>query len=220
MERYSVIKSGRRYWSKFSPELQDFIRDNYPGRTSNELIQMIHERFGPDAMTLTQLRSYVRNHRLCCGVSCKFQKGQEPVNKGKSWDDYLPKESQAKCRKTCFKDGHLPHNAEPVGTIAKSTDGYLKQKIANPNKWVFVHRATWEKYHGPLPPGAIVTFKDGNKENCNIENLTMISMAENARMNRSHLRSSDPALTETGVLVARIRTKAGEKKKRRKKGGG
>ncbi|MGP0074877.1 MAG: HNH endonuclease signature motif containing protein [Bryobacteraceae bacterium] len=42
----------------------------------------------------------------------------------------------------------------------------------------------WEQHRGPIPPGHIVVFKDRDRSNCAIENLELISKAENARRNR------------------------------------
>ena len=90
-----------------------------------------------------------------------------------------------------------------------TTDGYLKRKIREPNVWEFVHRAEYEKHNGPIPDGMDVMFKDGNHENCAISNLALISKAENAQLNRRHLR-----LTESGVLVAKILALSVERKRR------
>ena len=61
----------------------------------------------------------------------------------------------------------------------------------------------------------MVSFLDGNKDNCDIENLVLNDNAENLEMNRSRLRFTDPERTKTGVLVAKTR-ETGRQKKRRK----
>ena len=211
------IPCGRKndeHKSKFSKEVRDFIVANVKDRSEAELHQLICQTFGP-VMTLTQLHTYKKNHHLNSGLTGYFQKGQTPVNKGKTWNDYMPKESQERSRKSCFKKGHVPHNHLPVGTVVKTTDGYLARKIAEPHDWEFVHRATWERYHGPIPEGMCVTFKDGNTENCDIDNLMLVSRAEHARMNQCHLRYEEPELTETGLIIAKVLTAAGQRRKKK-----
>jgi hypothetical protein len=213
------IPCGRRFDghpSKYPKGVRDFIQTNYKDRGNKELYQMLCDRFGP-VMTYPCMKAYKKNHNLSSGLDGRFEKGHVPTNKGKTWDDFMSKEGQRQSRKTCFAAGHVPHNHLPVGTVVKTTDGYMARKIKEPNKWEYIHRATWEKHNGPIPEGLCVTFKDGNTENCDIDNLMLISRAENAKLNQQHLRYEEPELTETGLLIAKVLTAAGERKHRRKK---
>lgn len=90
---------------------------------------------------------------------------------------------------TRFKPGRLPHNHVPVGTIVPATDSrgqytYLKIKIAEPKTWKFLHTLNWEAVNGPVPPGHVLIFRDGNRENCAVENLECITRGENSSRNR------------------------------------
>ena len=209
------VRSGRKggCTSKYSAEVRNFIEENYKGRSNKELHQMIVNRFGP-VISQNNLKSYKKNHKLKSGLTGRYQKGHVPENKGKTWDDFMPKETQSRIRKNLFKKGIVPHNHRPVGTVVMTTDGYLKRKIREPNVWEFVHRAEYEKHNGPIPDGMDVMFKYGNHESCAIRNLALMSKAENAQLNRRHLRFEDPELTESGVLVAKILALSVERKRR------
>ena len=210
------VRSGRKARgcvSKYSTEVRDFIAKNYKGRSTKELHQMIVNRFGP-VISQNNLKFYKKNHKLKSGLTRGYQKGHVPENKGKTWNEFMPKEAQERIRENWFKKGSVPHNHKPVGTVVMTTDGYLKRKIREPNVWEFVHRAEYEKHYGPIPDGMGVMFKDGNHENCAISNLALISKAENAQLNRRHLRFEDPELTESGVLVAKILALSVERKRR------
>ncbi|WP_432873870.1 HNH endonuclease signature motif containing protein [Treponema denticola] len=74
-----------------------------------------------------------------------------------------------------------------------------------------------KKKHGTVPKGMIVTFKDGNKQNCSIENLLLMSRAEAAVMTHFKLRGTTPELMETGVLVSKIILQKSKLKKKQKK---
>ena len=63
----------------------------------------------------------------------------------------------------------------------------------------------------------MVSFKDGNKENCDIDNLMLISNAENLELCRSGLRFEDPDLTATGLNLVKLKIATG-KKRREKRG--
>lgn len=211
------VPCGRRFDghpSKYSEELQAFIRDNCKGRGNRELYEMLCDQFGP-VMTYPHMKAYKKNHNLSSGLDGRFEKGHVPENKGKTWDEIMSKEAQARSRKTCFRKGNVPHNHLPVGTVVKTTDGYMARKIGEPHEWEYIHRATWEKHNGPIPEGMCVTFKDGNTENCDIDNLMLISRAENARLNQQHLRYGEPELTETGLLIAKVLTAASQKRRKK-----
>lgn len=114
---------------------------------------------------------------------------------------------------TEFKKGHMPHNYKPVGTERISKDGYLEIKVEDPKKWKGKHILIWESAHGSIPKNHVVIFADGDKRNFNLENLILITQAQNAVMNIKGLRYDDAELTKTGITVADIYLKIGERKK-------
>ena len=105
----------------------------------------------------------------------------------------------------------------PVGTERTNTDGYVEIKIADPNKWKGKHRIIWEETHGPIPKGHVVIFADGNRRNFDPDNLLLVSRAQLARMNQTHLIKNDAELTKTGVIVADVLSKIGERKRKGKR---
>lgn len=117
-----------------------------------------------------------------------------------------------------FTKGHTPQNHLPVGSIVKTTDGYYQKKLAEPNIWRQMQILTWEEHNGPVPSGMLVSFKDGDKSHYNIENLMLVSMSENAVMNRWSLRSEHPELTEVGLAIAKIKVAQGKRRKRGTRG--
>lgn len=113
------------------------------------------------------------------GGKYRFQKGQISHNKGLRRPGYAP----GRMAETQFKKGHTPHNALPIGTEIVSTDGYRKIKIAEPDIWEFVHRRTWEQQYGPIPHEMMIRFRDGDKLNCDVENLMLVTKTDNALYN-------------------------------------
>ena len=204
-----ILPKGR---SKFPEGLLEFVTENVSGRSSDEMAAMVRERFGIE-FTTKQARAYIRNHGLSSGYDARFRKGSVPYNKGKRQEEYMSPEQIEKSRRTQFQKGHMPHNHLEVGTVVVTTDGYLARKIAETNQWEYVHRRTWEDYNGPIPEGSCIIFLDGNPLNCDITNLQLITRAEHARLNQSHLRFEDPELTKTGIMVARLLNAAGKKKR-------
>jgi hypothetical protein len=111
----------------------------------------------------------------------KFKKGHAPWNKGM-------KGLQIGGKKTRFKPGHIPRNCSPVGAIRILKDGYLEIKTAmGRDMWVLLNRWNWKQHYGEYPPkGSTLVFKDGNKQNCEIDNLELLSRSELMQKNSLH----------------------------------
>lgn len=116
------------------------------------------------------------------GQHTQFKKGCASHNKGKK----MPAHIYDKVKRTMFQKGHLPHNTKYDGHIMvrrdKSGVQYLYIRVAL-GKYVPLHRHLWVQAHGPVPPGHVIAFKDGNQANCTLANLEMITTAERMRRN-------------------------------------
>lgn len=109
----------------------------------------------------------------------RFRKGHIPSNKGKRQSEYMTADAIERTKATRFKKGHLPHNTKQVGhERICSKDGYVYIKVEGSRKMVLKHRLVWERHHGAIPKGYNVQFKDGNRQNCDISNLYLISRQE------------------------------------------
>lgn len=198
-----------------------YIRDNSWNVSSKDMAERVNEKFGT-SFTATAMKQFRQRHGIKSGLTGWFRKGHPPGNKGKRMEEFASPEAIARSAKTRFKPGHRPKNELPVGTVRKTKDGYLIRKISMTGtqweRWEFIHRRVWEDHNGPIPDGMYITFKDGDKENCSIENLMLITMAENQAMMRKGLRCEDPDITEAGLAMVRLENavKDREKKEREK----
>ena len=107
-------------------------------------------------------------------IASRFPKGHTPVNKGKR----VSPETYAKCQPTMFKKGQTPINHRDVGSERVNVYGYIEIKVSEPNRWRLKHRVMWEQVNGTIPRGYNVQFKNHNPLDCRIENLYLISKAE------------------------------------------
>jgi hypothetical protein len=114
-------------------------------------------------------------------VATRFVKGQEPSNKGKRIEEFMSKEGIERSSRTRFQPVQLPHNTQPVGHERVSKDGYIYIKVSMTEKMVLKHRYVWEQANGPVPDGHCVAFRDGNRQNCELSNLYLLSRGDNAR---------------------------------------
>jgi hypothetical protein len=53
--------------------------------------------------------------------------------------------------------------------------------VALKQKNYYVHRLVWEQFNGPIPEGMVINHIDGNKKNNDLNNLELVTHAENIR---------------------------------------
>jgi hypothetical protein len=131
------------------------------------------------------------------GVAHRWTKGTEPPNKGKK----MPASVYKKVQGTMFKTGHLPHNTNYDGHERITIDGYVEVRI-RAGKYVLKHRLIWEQVNGPIPAGMLLVFKDKNPQHIAIDNLELITMADNMRRNSIH--RFPPELKQAIHLVKKV----------------
>lgn len=201
---------------KYTEEEKAFLKEFVPGHSHKEIREAFNLRFNVD-MTLSQIKGSIKRYGLNTGHTGRFEKGHPPMNKGKKLSPEMYKIAEP----TMFRKDHRPHNTLPVGTEKKLADGYWWKKLTDkPNvkmqeNWKQMHRLIWEEHNGPIPEGHYIIFKDGNRDNLDIDNLVCVSKRVHCQMCKQRLYSDDPDLTETGLAIAKLRdmiaTKRNEK---------
>ena len=78
-------------------------------------------------------------------------------------------------RRLISKDGML--SVRPNSSGYKQVGLYANKKV----KYLLVHRLMWEAFKGPIPEGMTVDHIDGDYTNNTIENLQLLSHADNIR---------------------------------------
>ena len=200
---------------KWTDEVIEFMKCNYKGNDNIELARLLNEKFNLNtnndrvsSIKSNLLRRKGIDLRTFINTGC-YRKGIEPANKGKKWNEYMSKEGQEKSKKTWFKKGNIPQNHRKVGSERINVYGYWEIKVAEPNKWKLKHRTIYEQKYGEIPKGAKIIFADGNKNNLDINNLVMVSDAEELHLNKDGLRFNDSELTKTALNITKIKLKIG-----------
>ena len=115
-------------------------------------------------------------------IAHQFRKGQEPANKGKRIEEFMSEEGIEASSRTRFKKGQKPHNTKPIGhERIDPKDGYIYVKVSDDLPMQLKHRYVWEQANGEVPEGYVVAFRDGNRQNCDLSNLYLLSREDNAR---------------------------------------
>lgn len=194
-------------------EIAAYILENYRGVGPKEMALRVNGVFGT-SYSSKQLTAWYKNHKLNSGLTGRFEKGSVPFTAGKRPQDVCRSpEALKRLQESWFKKGAPPGNKLPVGSECTRQEGYVWIKMAEPNRWRMRTRVIWERHYGAIPKGHVIIHKDGNKANDELDNLMMISCAENRILNQQHLRFPDPQLTTTGVNIARTLTVIQRKEK-------
>lgn len=185
--------------TKLSTQQLEQIKSRYASMPSKDLAQEL----GVNVYTLNN-RAYAMGLRKSAaylnspacgrlqvghnkGLITRYKKGDASKNKGMKQSDYMSAEAIAKCKKTEFKKGRVSLNKRPIGAERISTDGYVYLKIREGlNGFVLKHSHLWVQEHGPLPSGHCLWFRDRNKQNCSLDNLELITRAQNVTRNQIH----------------------------------
>lgn len=187
----------------YSDVEKEYLASIIPGRSYEEVRQLFNRRF-VTSLTINQIAGELKRLGLKNGRQTRFYKGQRSWNEGRKGIRMSPH--------TEFKAGHMPHNHKPVGTERISKDGYLEVKVAESKKWMGKHRIVWEQHNGPVPKGHVVVFADSDKMNFCPDNLILVSRAELAILNKRGMIFDNADATKSGVLVAKVIQKIGERK--------
>ena len=201
---------------KYSKEEDQFLIDNVKEITLKELTQRFNKKFNIN-LKESSIQNRKSKLKIKSGITGgQFVKGQIPFNKDKKWNEFMSKEGQNNSKKTTFKKGNIPANAKTIGSERTDKDGYISIKIQDGNRndnWIQKHRYIYEQEYGKIPKGYKLIFADGNKRNFNLDNLVLVSNAEQLIMNRNKLFKQDIELTKSGAVIAKLIDKVNKKKK-------
>ncbi|MBD2786338.1 HNH endonuclease [Xenorhabdus sp. DI] len=177
---------------KYTSEMKDWMRENYL-LPIGELTTQFNQYFSVDK-TKETLNGLKNRLGLRTGRTGRFQKGHIPHNTGTK--------GKIPTSVTSFKKGSIPPNRREVGS-ERTLGGYIYIKVAYHQRWRLKHHVIWESRNGKLPTGSILIFKDGNTQNCQIDNLLMISRKEHVILNK-HYPNTPTEYKQTTVNLARI----------------
>jgi hypothetical protein len=197
---------------KYLPRHIRFLKGIVKGRSYAEITGMFNREFG-FSISVKAMGALLTKHNLKNGRDCSFRPGNVPFNKGRK-GCYPPG-----IEKGWFKPGNMPFNTMPLGSERVNADGYVEVKYAEKsgppkNRWKGKHILIWEKANGPAPKGHAVIFADGNRRNCKLRNLVLVSRRELAVLNSMHMLASKNAdIAKTSVLIARLQVLISDRKR-------
>lgn len=195
---------------RYTDEEEAFLTAYIPGHTYQEIADAFNERFPEHyrEMKTTMVNAFCRRHGLLTGDNHRFKKGQIPFNKGKK---ITPHPNTVA---TQFKPGESLRIL-PLGTEILRKTGYIWVKIGQPRKWRKKHLVVWEQEHGRLPPGHVILFRDGNRLNCDLENLALVTKSEHTYIIKTGIKWESPEIFDSLLMTARLRMKIIDKENKK-----
>lgn len=151
----SLGKKWTRKDKKWTDEMTEFVKSVCPLRehwinSRKELAEEINKRFGRK-FTDKAVCSHCYENGIQLGLCYSHS--------------YVPR-----------GEAHWRHR--PVGSL-QTKKGYVRIKVAEPNKWLQYQRYVWEQNHpGQSAEGKTVIFMDGNNRNFDPSNLECVERGE------------------------------------------
>lgn len=164
--------------------------------TERDIIREYYSRYGASAcVRAILLATGGTRHPLAIGQTARlmgiryqgppkghFRPGQVSHNKGKR----MPADIRGKCAATMFKPGQMPANTKHDGAITLRENGTTLYIRLAQGRWKRLAHHIWESTHQmSMPPDHVIRHLDGDRMNCNIENLELVSRTENLARNRN-----------------------------------
>jgi hypothetical protein len=231
LKREAEHERGRkRFWT---PEAIEWLHHAFPNQNTKKLaVAMGRPYISVSAMaSKLKIRKSVEFYRSEAsgrmsredhrGRLHQFPKGHVPANKGLRRPGYAP----GRMAETMFKKGQVNGRAAqhlmPIGAT-RLVDGYVYVKVAAVMNvpytvnWLPLHVLNWERANGrPLPPGHCLAFRDRDRMNVELDNLELITRAENMRRNTVHNLPKPLAelVQLRGALVRQINRRSGRHEK-------
>jgi hypothetical protein len=220
--RAKVLRVKRDTRKPWSAEELAIVREQYPHHETSKIAAELGRTVSgiyqhADKIGLKKTAEYLASEAACrlrrgdnVGKAYRYPKGHVPANKGLRRPGWAPGRMAETQFKPGVRQGIAAKNWCPVGTVRPDGDGFLRIKIrewhpgentgfGNTKIWPLLNRHIWEQHNGPIPAGHIVIFKDGNRANCVIGNLELITLVDNMRRNSLHRYPKDIALAIQAV---------------------
>lgn len=214
----------RTFWT---PDRIAWFREFVPGHSQAE-ISAEHERIYGEPLRRAQIAGAKQEFGVKSGtVGYRFDRGHEPWNKGKTWDEIgWTDEARARCATTQFKSGEVhvaPSRERPIGYEREGEDGYVYVKVRDSRidgiqrqrkgsyneNYRLKHHVVWEEANGqPVPPHTMIVFADRDTHNFDPDNLVAVPRSLRGIIAREGWAYHDRASLEACITMARLRREA------------
>lgn len=212
----------KRNYHRYTDEEKKFLKEFAPGHSWQEIIDTFRNRFGVE-LSVHRLSAVLCEYGIRTNTRDKYTEEEKLF-----LQEYIPvhtrKETISAYRKRFGKelsyielnnfmqyyhisaDHERSRRKKPVLSETVAKDGYVYIKISGePVKWIKKHRYIWEQTYGEIPEGFLHAFADGNRKNCELANLRLISKRTQGIMNMTRLSKVGKEYFDTAVMIAELK---------------
>jgi hypothetical protein len=217
---------------RYTEEQIEFVRENAPGRSRAEIVELFNRRFGT-TINITRLKALMNHHKTSTAHGC-FRVRVTPEQVDFIRENIAGRSFTELTRLFNERFGVLFSVTRMRGLAAyyklrngicrrcelgdERVDEGLTKVKTGPREWRYKQVVVWEAANGPVPKGCVVFFADGNKLNFDLGNLVLASRQEMAAMMAYKYYSPDAELTKQGLALARLTLLINTRKRERKGG--
>lgn len=195
----------------FTKAQENFVRIEYKKYKIKSLTKIFNEQFNT-VMTEKQIKSMVSRRKIHAGRNGCFKKGNKP------WNADTKGQGLTGPNKGSFKKGTVPPNRKPMGFERISKDGFIEIKVDERNPYTgfstrfkHKHRHVYEQNYGPIPDGMVVALKDSDPQNCDPDNLMLVSRTELLFMNGMQYSKAPELIKPSLAVVAKLKATVAER---------
>ena len=174
-----------RVYHYYSAEEKQFFKDYSYGHSREETRQEFNRRFG---IELTKAQ---------CEKQIKLAGGTGRTGRFESGSAHAYKSN--KCNGT-----------ESLYNCKKGPEWRVKVD----GKWVRKKKYIWEKEYGSIPDDKLLLFRDGNPENCTLDNLILVDKAVSLEMSRLDYHKTKDDVHMACIATAMVNAKIREMEKK------
>lgn len=189
-------------YNTYTAEQQEFLRDNSFGMSRQQLADSFNARYGT-SKSVRAIKSYCNNRGWKSGHDSRFKTGHRSWQTGLSSEEFkshysdesffrMLKPMAAVNKKWHVGDEVIAHGVPMIVTSEEfAVDFYSR---LTPKR-----RYVWEQAHGTIPPGHRIIHLDGDRMNCDIENLYCIPDKFVPILNKNHWLTNEREHTLTAI---------------------
>jgi len=228
------FRAGKRLWSAADDAE---LRKLYPHQSTASLAPLLRRTINATSGRAAILGIHKSAAHLASPEACRLRRGQGPDHPGFATQfkgGHAPQNKglrrpgwfRGRMRETQYirgtRNGKAAQHWMPIGAT-RLIEGYIYRKVSDvPNvahtvNWKAESLLVWTRAHGAIPPGHKLAFRNGDRADCRLENLELVTHTEMMRRNSIHTVLPKPladAVRQLAQLKRQIRKRTHEKQDR------
>lgn len=190
-----------------SEEQLEFFKTHRYGLHGDEMAELMNRTFGL-SLTKDNVEYLSYRYKAPCGFDGRIRPGDKRVE---IWKKAIA--NSEKVKMTRFQKGHKRTPERPIGSTRISNGRHYTKTRNAKNGWTLTARLIWEEHNGPLPEGYIISYRDGNPLNLDIDNITIETHRESLRINQKGYRHKGAEVYDLGKAIAQLEIAIFDKQK-------